>query len=296
MKASATGDGRPKALPVVAANIPDQLKEISQWVTWRYELRDDKWTKPPYQATSTDRTTWSDFKRAMKTYQSRAMAGIGFVVSPDDDIIGIDLDHCFDPKTRKAEPWTLNVIQKMQSYSEFSPSGKGFRIFVKGSLPDAGRKKGNIEVYAAGRYFTVTGHRLKNAPLTIQPRQDEIMWLLETYFKEKAKPKPKPNGDWDPPSDQELLDRAFAAKNGDRLKQLFDGDISAYPSQSEADLALCSLSRFGQPTKRSSIDCFGDRLCIATSGTRNTELQVTASAPLSGHGRIEPSTINPMNT
>jgi len=38
-----------------------------------------------------------------------------------------------------------------------------------------------------------------------------------------------------------LLAKAFAARNGDKLKRLFGGDFNGYPSQSEADSALCWL-------------------------------------------------------
>jgi hypothetical protein len=43
-------------------------------------------------------------------------------------------------------------------------------------------KKGNIEIYSAGRYLTVTGHRLKNAPETIEPRQEQIDQLFKDIF------------------------------------------------------------------------------------------------------------------
>src|SRR5262249_50243063 len=160
--------------------------------------------------------------------------------------IGVDLDHCFDPSTRQGEPWAVEIIQKMQSYSEFSPSGEGIRIFIKGILPPGTRKKGNIAIYTTGRYFTVTGHRLKNAPAVIETRQEAIDWLFETFLKEEEKPKAERvngNGAWNP-SDAELLEKAFAAKNGDKLSRLFDGDVSDYPSPSEADMALCSMLAF----------------------------------------------------
>jgi putative DNA primase/helicase len=49
-----------------------------------------------------------------------------------------------------------------------------------------------------------------------------------------------------PMSDSELLTMARSAVNGDRFSKLFDiGDWHhAYPSQSEADLALCAHLNF----------------------------------------------------
>lgn len=45
-------------------------------------------------------------------------------------------------------------------------------------------------------------------------------------------------------TDEQLLAKAAEAKNGDRFEQLWCGDMTGYPSQSEADLALCNLLAF----------------------------------------------------
>ena len=114
---------RPKALGVVAENIPEELKELRQWVTWKYVFKEGKWTKPPYQvngrelASSTDPETWGSFEDALKTYQSKRVDGIGFVVSENEEIIGIDLDHCFDLNARKGEPWAIDIAQTILDVS-----------------------------------------------------------------------------------------------------------------------------------------------------------------------------------
>jgi hypothetical protein len=234
-------------------NIPVKLRALDQWVTWRYQTaRDGKWTKVPYTegnllASSTNPMTWTSIHRVMDPYERGQCDGIGFVLHPENDFVGIDLDHCFDLKTRRGEDWAIDIIRKMNSYSEFSPSGQGVRIFVRGNLPAGvmGKKKANVEIYSAGRYLTITGHRL-NGPQTIELRQTEINDLYEEIFAEKSKAKARHgNGhaEWNP-SDDDLLEKVFDARNGDKLKRLFDGDIAGYPSQSEADLALCSLLTF----------------------------------------------------
>jgi len=143
----------------------------------------------------------------------------------------------------------MDIIHKMNSYSEFSPSGEGIRIFVKGTLPDGvtGRKKGNIEIYQAVRYLTVTGHASKNMPQTIEARQEAINEFYKQIFEAPKPEQPKPNrnnGQHLELEDNVLLEKALSAKNGDKIKRLYDGDCSEYPSQSEADLALCSLLAF----------------------------------------------------
>ena len=146
--------------------IPAELKACPQWVDWRYETRDGKLTKVPYQpngkrAKSTQAATWSTFddvKAAAANY-----AGVGFVFSKDDSYVGIDLDDCRDEATGIVEPWAAAIVDKLNSYAEVSPSKTGIKIWVRGELPGNGTGKkaayetGAVEMYQHGRYFTVTG-------------------------------------------------------------------------------------------------------------------------------------------
>ena len=132
-------------------------------------------------ASSTDPKTWSTFDDALNRYRAGGMDGIGFVVTADCGIIGVDLDHCFNAQTRTGEQWAIYLIQQFQTYTEFSPSGEGIRIFINGVLPKGitGKKKGNVEIYAASRYLTVTGHRLKNAPEVSNPARIKLTSYLK---------------------------------------------------------------------------------------------------------------------
>src|SRR5262245_34006289 len=128
----------PKPIALIPDNIPRELKQIRRWVVWKYEFIDGRWTKPPYRvsgnalASTKESKTWGTFEAVLKTYQSGRADGIGFVVTGEDDIVGIDLDHC----ARPLKPYARDIIAAMQSYTEVSPSGDGFRIFIKGRLPD----------------------------------------------------------------------------------------------------------------------------------------------------------------
>lgn len=95
---------KPTALPVIAEHIPAELTDRCQWVTWRYILRAEKWTKIPYTATtgreakSTDPVSWSTFAEALARYQGGDADGIGYVFAADDPYCGVDLD---DAATRR---------------------------------------------------------------------------------------------------------------------------------------------------------------------------------------------------
>jgi putative DNA primase/helicase len=82
---------------------------------------------------------------------------VGFVFCSGDPYVGIDLDDCVDPETGQIELWALQIIEELDSYTEFSPSGKGVHIIVKGKIPSA-VKRDEIEMYDCKRFFTITGH------------------------------------------------------------------------------------------------------------------------------------------
>jgi len=179
---------RPRALPVLAENIPADLTAADRAVCWRYTWK-GTWDKPPLTigntaASSTDPSTWSAFDDALAAYQDGAHGfdGIGVALSADDDLVGIDLDHCRDPKTGVIEESALQIVRLINSYTEVSPSGTGLRILLRGALPAHGRKKGRIETYQDRRYLTITGQHLKGTPRTIETRPAELLaFHLDTF-------------------------------------------------------------------------------------------------------------------
>jgi putative DNA primase/helicase len=92
----------------------------------------------------------------------------------------------------------------------------------------------------------VTGQQIEAAPTTIEPRQVELGAFLADTFPEAdpAASESSADGAGNDLDDATLLGRARLATNGERFRQLYDeGDWqgAGYPSQSEADLALCCL-------------------------------------------------------
>jgi putative DNA primase/helicase len=160
-------EDKPNFLKPIAEVIPQELKDWNQWVCWKAEYRNGKWTKVPYnpnngqKAKSNDPSTWGSFESAYHQYGQNGYDGIGYMLSNDDPFTGFDFDHCRNPKTGEIEPKIQEYVDRLNSYTEISPSENGIRIFVKAKLPEGRRKNANIEVYNSGRYLTLTGHRIK---------------------------------------------------------------------------------------------------------------------------------------
>ena len=64
--------------------------------------------------------------------ERRKFAGVGFVLTEDDDYTGIDLDKCRDPVTEKLDLWAEDIVALGETYWETSPSGTGLRAIVRG--------------------------------------------------------------------------------------------------------------------------------------------------------------------
>lgn len=222
-------------------NIPLELKATPQWGVWRYEDRGKpKPAKVPYNprtrqwAKSNDPSTWATFGEAVAAYQYGGFDGLGFVFSAHDPYGGIDLDRCRDPETGHLEPWAAEIVKRMNSYTEISPSGAGGHIFVRGTLPAGGRKKGKIEMYDSGQFFTVTGEHIGGTPTVIEDRTVELVALhVEVFGKRQEQPKQDTghaNGHANPLTDEDIILRAKRAKNGESFVRLDAGDWSGYPS------------------------------------------------------------------
>lgn len=245
---------------LIEVNIPAELKLYRQWVVWRYEVR-DKPTKVPYQAdglqaSSTDASTWSNFETIYNAYLDGGYDGIGFVVTPTDKFCGVDLDHCRNSETGEIEQWARDIVNNLNSYTEITPSMEGIRVWLKGKIPPGGNRKGKIEIYEQGRYFTITGRHLEGTRTTIEERQQELNHLHASIFPPVQKANGG-NGHHSPVdlADTELIQKAMAAANGAAFLRLWQGDTSSYDGDdSRADLALCSMLAFWTGNNANRID------------------------------------------
>ena len=251
-------------LKPIYENIPDDLKQNRQWVCWKSLPRKEgeKPTKPPFMpsgklARTDDPDTWSHFLTAKAA--ASQFDGVGYVLTREGEAVAFDFDECRCPAFDGVHaglsggldmvlPEIADHVRSLNTYTEVSPSGKGIRVFAKGRLPVDGKRKGRIEAYQSGRYVTVTGHILDGLPRTIEPRQMEVDTFYKQVFGAPEEPPRQENkirtessapGDW-----RTIIEKAFTSKSGPEIRRLWDGDFSAYPSQSEGDMALCSHLAF----------------------------------------------------
>lgn len=264
--------------------IPVDLKRRAQWVCHRFPNKmplcprpEPNGKLPPAKADNS--LTWGTFEEAARAVAANDAAGIGFELG--DGICGVDIDHCVE----EGEPneFARGLIDRLQSYTEISPSGTGIHILCKGHLPDReGRRDSmlGLEMYDRARYFTVTGNIYcdeEGIPYPLRDCTQELDAIHREYLThENARqirigetpaagpqsvniesssaenPTGRSEHSRNPEapvrnlSDQEILDIAFRSRSGEEMRRLYDGDWDGakYKSQSEADFAFASYLAF----------------------------------------------------
>lgn len=235
------------------ARLPQELRELSQFVTWCKELRNGKPTKVPYQtngqrADTTDPRSWTTFHNAVAAFEKdRRFDGIGFVFMKGGPYGGIDLDSCLNPDG-SMQPWAQELFQLLRCvYAEISPSGKGIKaigrvkpgIFARHKRTGCGTDgKGAVEFYQGERFFTTTGDVYGSVPQTLVDESG----LEAVYNKVFADAPPKKLTKLNKPGQSRLTDDAVIALiQRSEHAALYGGNKSAYhDDDSAADLALCN--------------------------------------------------------
>jgi putative DNA primase/helicase len=265
-------------------NVPEVLKQAARWCAWkRAPAANGTFTKKPMQAarpgvglSKTTPEQWRDFDTAVEAYERYVhdartpLDGIGFVTG--GGFVALDFDECCDDVTRELKAEVADVLRRLNTYAEYSPSGRGVRAFVTGELPgeNVTSKAAGYELYAEGGYVTVTGFRVPGTPDDVAEGGELLVELYEqakaraaaekearkakkaTAAKKAALGSPrKPEqgaGRLSTRSEnqpRDVLALAKASANGAAVEALLAGQWQgSYPTQSEAELALANYLAF----------------------------------------------------
>lgn len=163
------------------SNIPDELKNLNQWVCTKGDSKVPMCATSDYAASSTNERSWDSFYHARSAVDDGYYDYVGFVFN-DNGIIGIDIDDGYD-EDGFISPLAADIINVCKSYTEKSKSGRGFHILLKGELPFKGKNnlKG-VEIYKTARYFIMTGDTILFNNMI--ENQEAIDYIVSKYFPE----------------------------------------------------------------------------------------------------------------
>lgn len=239
--------------------IPEELKIRRQWVLWRavHNKQTGKFDKLPFQvdgrpASSTDLASWGDFENVFQVYnegdsKGNEYDGIGFVLSPLDPYMVVDIDDIEDVEN-------LDVLAAEitnMSFVELSPSQKGLHVWFKASHNKSRHKnkdaKTGYEVYETARYMTVTGESINELPINNGSSQLDV--FLDKVLKREQPTSPqidnRQTGSAALP-ENEIIKRILNSKQSELfVKLMYGGWESDYNNDwSAADMGFANLLAF----------------------------------------------------
>lgn len=238
----------------ILSNIPDELKQLDNWCVWKFENRNGKRTKIPFNAAtgefakSNDKSTWSSYETAVN---AKGVDGIGFFFEPP--YLGIDIDDIDDDLHRFKQGDKLDNIvsefnEAFKSYTEVSPSGNGLHIIVKGKIPGSRRRKGNIEMYDSGRFFTMTGKNIGKYKDVTEVSEQVFKTIYNKYLPDNTIKYPTTNNyqqNIHNLSEIDVINEIYKSKQAKLFDDLMKGNYEPYyTSHSEADMALANILAF----------------------------------------------------
>ena len=241
------------------------LKAQRIWFHWHWEKdKDGRITKVPHSAKggATGTTvnwahTWVTYDEVLAIKESHNASGLGFKVPDGYFFLDAD-DYALD------DPLMQELLQRFNSYTERSVSGGGIHIYGKcdrAKLPFITNKEGKqkldpayymknphnrLELYIGGlteRFAVYTGDVVWAEPL--KECTEAVLTTLETDMKREEIPQAKSvNAPGSYLSDDSVIIKASASKQGEKFKALWNGEIPEGKTHSEADLSLCTILAF----------------------------------------------------
>ena len=195
----------------IPARCPGGLGYARHWVLRHGKKPCDQYSNPKGWNVPDGWITYQEACEVLKR-NGQGFDGLGFIIARepgrgDKQIIGLDLDCCRDPITGWVSEWALELLKKLNSYSEITPSQTGFHVWIYAKLPegkdsiysegqDPGKlpseiwehikaakpdapKCNSLEIYEDGpRHFTFTGWFLDVFPMELQERQAELEQII----------------------------------------------------------------------------------------------------------------------
>ncbi len=227
----------PVVVPPVWDNIPPDLAARQQWLLWKFEPKEGQ-AKPgkiPYyvmggrrtggQGDDRDRHRLATLAVARRAYERGGWSGVGFAFLPDDGLIGIDIDGAIDPATGQMSERCAAIIKACNSFTEFSPSGKGVHIILQGTTETNKSNDIGLEVFCGRQFFTFTANLVPETPREVMPADEAVLRRLHATINEakeaarnKGKAAPKPAT---PPAAQP------DASGGDDFRRVNDAAMQA---------------------------------------------------------------------
>ncbi|MDE7464646.1 MAG: hypothetical protein K2M48_06410, partial [Clostridiales bacterium] len=235
-------------------NAPEEMLKKPNWVVVRTRENEDtgrldKFLINPHTgkfAESDNPETWADFDTACQYAEQNGGACLAYALEWDSDIACIDLDGCMQENGDFSEIAQQAFNAANGSYTEKSVSGKGLHVFgkTKGADLRSFSKDKSMEYYQGGHFIAMTGDFYGSSELRSFDTP-EMQRVLVSKLEKRTEWKNTGMGveGLSSMGDRDMLDKAFAAKNGDTVRRLYNGE-DLRGNHSNSDMSLMNYLAF----------------------------------------------------
>lgn len=231
-------------------NIPFELQQLPYWCVYGVPGLERKCPANPKTLQGRKKGGAADYTTAWCRVAFGQAEGVGFDFT-GNGFVGIDLDHVRDVTTGEILPWARAILDAFSdTYIEYSLSMAGFHIIAKGSIPksfknhkiDPSNKNVGLEMMGPTGFIALTGNVYNAAPVV--DCSDRVLELWEKYSKKQLNVTTELPPARSLLTDEQVIEKASKHKNFEKLYAGAWEELGCYPSQSEADQALCNLLAF----------------------------------------------------
>jgi primase-polymerase (primpol)-like protein len=198
-------------------------------------------------AKSNDPRTLTTYEEACDWYAESGNPTM-FCLLPEDPLFGFDLDDCVDPITGEIAPWARAIIERLNTRTTFSSSGKGIHCIGYGTKPgtrcqhgkDGGPGGFTGGIYSHNRFIALTDDVVPGYPSQIRDCQAALNALYGELFPEPARNPATgvidPGASLDdygreqspPLTDRQIFNKLATAPNAPKFRRLWSGDDTDY--------------------------------------------------------------------
>ena len=229
--------------------VPDELAEQEIFIC---QVKKAPWSpNGEYTINPTNRKECVTYQKAASAAKQYYYDGVSIVLSEDDLLCCVDIDHCIEDGN--VNPLAWNIVKKINSFTEVSISGTGLHIFLYSSnhldwvkkKADALGKGIHLETYFYKRHLCFSGHSIEGFE-HLRRADKELEEIYNTYMA----PTYKKSDDGvisDPPppmSAEEVLEHLRKEKNGAKFVQaLVSGDLSGFDTDDRSSIDFSIISK-----------------------------------------------------
>ena len=237
-------------------NVPHELKINMKWAVSTMKVLDTntgRLDKSPRNPITGERLSVGS-ESGWVTFDEASNAGypaIGMLMTNKDPYTVIDLDKS---NSDEANALARTIYNTFESYTEKSFSGNGVHIILKGDN-QAGRRKGNVEVYSQERYIICTGKILRNKEIMDGGKPlESLIKSLHSY--DNPDTLPIINDSDERESDSQIIAKMFAAANGTSVRKLFETRPGPNDDWSKLDSSLAQHICFYTKNQQQALRLF----------------------------------------